>query len=137
MTRKDTFSDDKHCFACGAENPIGLKLKFDYHGSKVITEFTPHKIHQGFKNVVHGGIIATLLDEAMAHLCVANGFFGVTAKIEVKFKKPARVGEPLKVKADLLELKGRTLKAGAEVINQKGEVLASGSSIFIGAFKSG
>ena len=57
--------DDHYCFVCGEENPSGLHLKFSANKGKIQTEFIPRKIHQGYKNIVHGGIISTLLDEAM------------------------------------------------------------------------
>ena len=57
------------CFACGSKNPIGLKLKFSLDDNNVMrTQFTPQKVHQGYKNVVHGGIIALILDEVMVNL---------------------------------------------------------------------
>ena len=72
------------CFACGEDNPIGLRLKPVYDGEKVTAEFTPTEHHQGWLNITHGGILYTLLDEVAAYTILCHGIeFGVTAKSEV------------------------------------------------------
>ena len=70
---------DIGCMACGAANPIGLGLVFAEEGDAVRAEFTPLAWHQGYDGLVHGGIIAMLLDEAMAQALLARGMAGVTA----------------------------------------------------------
>ena len=62
---KNKLEDDKHCFVCGEKNPNGLNLTFSFREGKVVTEFILHKTYQGYKDIVHGGIISTLLDESM------------------------------------------------------------------------
>ncbi|MFH1453873.1 MAG: PaaI family thioesterase [Armatimonadota bacterium] len=125
------FTDDRYCFACGPDNPAGLKLKFNHDKDSLTCSFTPLKIHQGFKDVVHGGIISTLLDEAMAYLCIGKGYYGVTGKLEVKFKKPALVGDNLKAYAAITEEKGKLVFGKARIENSKGEIVAEGTSTFI------
>src|SRR5437773_12543515 len=71
------------CFVCGQDNPIGLKLKFSRVGEGVWAEFTPSDLHAGYEGLVHGGILAALIDDAMANVWAANGREAVTAKIEV------------------------------------------------------
>ena len=61
-----TVRSDHACFDCGDDNPIGLHLRFAPDGDGVITSFIPGPEHQGFHDVVHGGIISSVLDEAMA-----------------------------------------------------------------------
>ena len=78
--------DDNHCFACGKKNPCGLKLSFNYSGGRLTSEFTPSKIHQGYKDITHGGIITTILDEAMIQAAIAEGLNPITAEINVRFK---------------------------------------------------
>jgi uncharacterized protein (TIGR00369 family) len=123
--------DDNYCFACGINNPSGLKLKFSYENEQVSCRFTPLKIHQGYKDIVHGGIISTLLDEVMAHLCLYKDFCGVTAKLEIKFKKPAYINQTLTVTGKIDELKGKLLIAQAVITNIENEVIAEGKSAFI------
>ena len=62
------------CFGCGDNNPIGLRLRFAYAGNGVEASFTPSAEHQGFHDVVHGGIISTVLDEAMAWATAYAGY---------------------------------------------------------------
>ena len=57
----------KNCYGCGIENPIGLKLLFREEEGKAKAEFVPEKYHQGWPEVVHGGLICALLDEAMGY----------------------------------------------------------------------
>ena len=63
------WEDDHMCFACGSENPAGLHLTFSAHGEKGLrSEFTPQKIYQGYRDIVHGGFIGLLLDEIMVNV---------------------------------------------------------------------
>ncbi len=124
---------DQYCFACGTENPIGLKLKFENTGGGVVANFTPGKEHQGFINVVHGGILSTLMDEAMAHAVLAREIKAVTARMSLSFKKPTRIGEPLTVNGRIIEKKGRIIKTAASIIqNSIITAEASGDFIYIG-----
>ncbi len=91
------------CFACGKNNSFGLKLKFSLHKDHTLTaEFLPGKEHQGFKNLVHGGIMSLILDEAMANLNWKMGIPTLTAHLEVRFKAPAKIGEKLFCRASVI-----------------------------------
>lgn len=125
------FTNDNYCFACGENNPWGLHLKFNHNDDAVDSEFILKKEHQGFKDVAHGGIVSTVLDEAMAYLCIGKGYYGVTGKIEVRFKKPVPIGEKLKVKAEITEEKSKLVMAKSRLENSKGETLAEATSVFI------
>ncbi len=93
---KLSLEDDQMCFACGQNNQLGLKLKFTLRKDNTLaTEFIPRKEHQGFKDVVHGGIIALILDETMANLNWKLGKSTLTGQMEVRFKTPAKIGEKL------------------------------------------
>ena len=89
--------DDNYCFACGEDNPIGLKLKFTLNENKdkIRTEFVPGREFQGYPDITHGGIISTVLDECMARLTIDTGIDAVTAKMTTKFRKSAKTGERL------------------------------------------
>jgi len=126
---------DRYCFACGTDNPIGLKLEFENTSGGVEANFTPGKEHQGFINLVHGGILSTLMDEAMAHAVLSLQLKAVTARMEVSFKKPTRVGEPLTVKGRIIEKKGRIIKTAANIL-QNGIVTAEATADFILISKS-
>src|SRR6476661_8650552 len=81
------------CFVCGESNSIGLNLRFETDGHIVQTHFRPRAEHVGFKQVVHGGIIATLLDEIMVWACaVQTKRFAFCAELNVRFLKPLQPG---------------------------------------------
>ena len=79
------------CFVCGESNPIGLRLRFETDGRMVQTRFVPRPEHIGFKQTVHGGLIATLLDEAMVWACaVQTKRFAFCADLNVRFLNPVK-----------------------------------------------
>jgi len=90
---------DHGCFGCGDDNPIGLHLRFAADGDTVRASFIPSSDHQGFGNIVHGGIIATILDEAMAWATAHAGFWAMTGEMRVRFRRPLNIGEPSVVTA--------------------------------------
>lgn len=92
-------SPENHCFACGPGNPIGLHLRFEHLDGKVRATFTPQDVHEGFQNVIHGGILAALVDEAMAYVLFFLGVQAVTARLQVRYREVVRTGERLVVEA--------------------------------------
>lgn len=121
------------CFACGKDNPIGLQLRFKYGETSNIVQasFTPLEVHQGYPGIMHGGLVTTLLDEAMAKVINFRGITAVTATLEVKFRNPVPLGVPLKVVGKLIDEKARRCAIQAWVENEEGTVLAEATSIFI------
>ncbi len=119
------------CFACGEDNPIGLRLKPVYDGEKVTAEFTPTEHHQGWLNITHGGILYTLLDEVTAYTILCHGIeFGVTAKSEVRFKHVAPIGQPLQVSAWATKVTRRLVETRGVIALKDGTVVAEGESLF-------
>jgi len=126
------FLDDGMCFACGKDNRDGLQLKFiRLDDGRIRTEFTPPKKFQGFKDILHGGIMATLLDETMIHLVFGRGEKVVTARLEMKLRKPAKIGEKITITAELLSDSGRRIELAAEAKDPSGELLAEGKSTMV------
>jgi uncharacterized protein (TIGR00369 family) len=127
------FGTDGKCFVCGAKNPDGLKLSFEIDKEKqtLRTTFVASPTFQGWDGIVHGGIISTLLDEAMAKLVHELGFQSVTASLEVRFKKPAPILEPLHVYGTITEVGKRLIRAKAHVAREDGTILATGISTFL------
>jgi uncharacterized protein (TIGR00369 family) len=117
-------ADDGYCFVCGPKNPIGLKLKFHFNGKSIKTQFTPKKEHQGYLNIVHGGIISTLLDEAMVKLVLAMNIPAVTASIEVRLRRALNVGETINVEAEILKNTKKTLETYAKATTKNNIVIA-------------
>ncbi len=116
-----------HCFVCGSENPSGLKLKFKHHGAGVEAEFIPSAWHVGYEDVVHGGILAALMDDAMANIWFVRGEEALTAKLEIRFRLAAKPGERLVVRAEPTGKRGALVTARAEVRRADGEVVAEGT----------
>ena len=117
--------DFPKCFGCGKENPIGLRLSFQWDGEKATTEFSPGEFHQGWPGFAHGGIIFSLLDEAMAHVTLFQGVgYCVTAKSEARFKHPIPLGEPLIVAATMTKRTGRLIEAKATITLRDGTLAA-------------
>jgi len=129
--------DDGYCFACGKNNPQGLRLTFTPCAEGVETTFTPAREHQGWTGVVHGGIISTLLDEVMANRAIQEGRWAVTARFQVRYLAPARVGDTLRVVGKLDEAKGRMLQLSARLEGSDGTLLAEGKSTFVVPESSG
>lgn len=115
--------DDKYCFACGRENPSGLKLSFTYADRKITAEFTPSKNHQGYKNITHGGIITTILDEAMIQAAIAEGVTPVTAEITIRFKKPLMADETVFVEAEIQKRGAKLIEGSARLYRKADAVL--------------
>jgi uncharacterized protein (TIGR00369 family) len=113
------------CFACGAANPIGLKLKFEFEDDRYVARFIPASHFQGYDGITHGGIVSTLLDEAMAKLVWAKGINAVTGELCVRFRKPAPTGEELAVSGWIVSEAHRIIDCRAELRNLRGELLAN------------
>jgi len=86
------------CFACGPENPVGLRINFEFDGEICTADFTPGEHHVGFSDTVHGGIIYTALDDVTANVLYRQGRKAHTARCEVRYRQAARVGDPLKLR---------------------------------------
>jgi uncharacterized protein (TIGR00369 family) len=123
-----TLEDDHFCFVCGEKNPSGLHIQFLLHDGKAQAEFIPQKIHQGYKDIVHGGIISTLLDEAMVKVALLQGFPAVTAEITVRFKNPLMAGEKAVVEANILRMNKRIIETSAVMKKEDNTVIAQSSA---------
>ena len=110
------FTDDGYCFVCGPKNPIGLKLDFTFNGKTISTEFTPQKEHQGYMNIVHGGIISTLLDEVMVKLAIEMDLPAVTAHMDIRLRKAVNVGEKIIFIAEMVRNTRKTIEIYAKAV---------------------
>ncbi len=113
-----TLEDDRMCFCCGSENPIGLKLAFEMTPEgRMRTVWTPRREHQGFKDLVHGGLVATVLDEVMIRLIYDMGIKAVTAGMETKLLRPLRAGHAYRFEGWLARDRGRAVMTEAEALD--------------------
>ena len=121
----------KVCFACGRENPIGLRLKPVHDGEKVTAEFTPGEFHQGWNDAVHGGILYTLLDEVSAYAMLCRGIeLGVTASSQIRFRQAAPINEPIQASAWVTRLTRRLVETKGELTLRDSTVIADGDFLF-------
>ncbi len=124
---------DEGCFGCGAENPIGLGLD-DFaptDDGKVVATFRPRPDHRGFDGVLHGGIVATALDETLAWTAMLHeGVPVLTAKLELKYRRPAPMDEVLSLEGTLLERRGSRLVMSARMTSSEG-VVAEAHGLFL------
>ena len=130
--------DDNMCFACGEENPISLSLKFEeISENKVKAEFTPGEYHQGYDGIIHGGLTATLLDEAMAHVIGFKGIKAFTAELNIRFRKEIKIGEKLEIVGKYKSSKKSSIAnvhyAEAEIFDEDGSLRAKAEAKFIEA----
>ena len=124
--------DDHRCYGCGKDNPKGLKLQFkrDPNGH-LLSETVFSKEHQGYKDIVHGGMIATVLDEVMGNLTWLNGIACMTTQLTVRYKKAIRVGERVFLEGKIDSEEGRVIRASATAKNAQGETFSSASASYL------
>jgi acyl-coenzyme A thioesterase PaaI-like protein len=116
------------CFGCGRNNPVGLKLHFKKDGDDVKAEFTPQKEFQGWPGLLHGGILACLLDEAMSHAAYTTGNTCLTASITIRQRQPIKVEEPLVVTARVTRHSRKLIETTGQVCLRDGTVVAESSA---------
>ena len=117
--------DDDHCFVCGKENLQGLRIEWTTEALTTHGEFYASKTHQGWQGMVHGGILAAILDESMTRLAWETYGGAVTAEMTVRYISPARIGEKLLIKGEVDNMKGRLIPTRAEIRNTQGHIVAS------------
>jgi uncharacterized protein (TIGR00369 family) len=122
-----------YCFACGKNNPEGMRMKFSYDEERdcFVCRFRLTKRYTGPPGHCHGGIIATILDEAMGKVNKLRHVVALTKQITVEYVKPVPLNKPLRVESREKRVSGRRHINVAEILNQKGEVLARSHGTFI------
>jgi acyl-coenzyme A thioesterase PaaI-like protein len=124
----NTDLNEGFCFGCGENNPIGMKLHFTRDGETISATFTPDKLHQGWPGLLHGGIICTLLDEAMSNVAYATGATTMTASLEVRLRQPVKVTAPLVVSAWITRHRKKIIETAGKVCLQDGTVVAESTA---------
>lgn len=120
------------CFVCGHENEAGLRLRFFRDGATVRCRCTLDDHYRGFLDRTHGGILATLVDETMGWATVvAANRFTYTVELNVRFRLPVAVGEPLDIAAWVNRHTRRLSYAEAEIRNSTGDILVSAQGKFM------
>ncbi len=125
--------DDGNCFACGPSNPIGMHVHFerDAGADEVVARIVLAPEYQGWRGIAHGGIVMALLDEAMAHAAGYAGHRGVTANVNVRFRKPVPLEKPIEVRGRVTWQRRNVLGVDANVLDGTGKVLAHAEGSFV------
>jgi acyl-coenzyme A thioesterase PaaI-like protein len=123
----------KSCFVCGLNNPIGLKLDLETDGAVVRARFLPRPEHVGFRETVHGGLISTVLDEAMVWaIGVQTKRFAYCAELRVRFLLPVRPNAEFVAVGELVaNRRGKLFETRAELRNLRDEVYASATGKYL------
>jgi uncharacterized protein (TIGR00369 family) len=122
------------CFACGELNARGIRMALHMEPDRAWSDLTLDATFQGWEGVAHGGILATLLDEAMAWATASRETFGFTARMTIEYRRPVPVGVPIRVEGRIVEVKRRLTRTEASVIDPAtGEVLAHAEGVYIAA----
>tara|TARA_Y100000031_G_C7988596_1_gene278064 strand:+ start:155 stop:613 length:459 start_codon:yes stop_codon:yes gene_type:complete len=124
----DTNRGYSQCFGCGQDNPIGLKLNFQWDGKTARAEFTPTEYYQGWFGLVHGGIIIYLLDETMSWAVLFEDMHYVTAKMQVNLRSPASINEPLVITSSISRKTRKVAETKAAVALRDGTLIAEGTA---------
>jgi uncharacterized protein (TIGR00369 family) len=119
------------CFGCGDLNPQGLKLAFRLEDGVAVAEFDPEPQHQGYPGLMHGGLVATILDEAMGWAIYGRGIWAMTARMQVRFRRSVPLDRRLRVSASVTNQRQRLLQARAELRDERGTLFAEGEGAFL------
>jgi acyl-coenzyme A thioesterase PaaI-like protein len=119
------------CFVCGADNPHGLRLRFRVENGEICADFHPDMRHEGYRGIIHGGVIASALDETMFWAAAyPNRRFHVSVQLEVRYEKKVEVGRGYLLVARVAESQRRMCSTSAELRSLDGEVCASAKGRF-------
>ncbi len=126
--------NSRHCFACGLENQIGLKLKFyeTAPGEVTVNHVVPDE-YQGYPGVVHGGVVAAMLDEVAGRTQMGGDppRFMFTARLDIRYRHNVPTGQPLRMVGRAGKVKRRTATASAELFGPDGSLLAEAEALLV------
>lgn len=121
----------KHCVVCSSSNPRGLRLAFHLNGDGMVTatfEFTD--VHEGYREVLHGGVVASVLDGAMTNCLFAHGYRALTAELHLRYHHPVALNQLAEVRAWIVQSRPRLHRVAARII-QGDRLKASASGKFL------
>lgn len=129
---KKELSDDRYCFACGPLNPIGLRMEVSYRNNKAFSRLSIKREFQGWQNIIHGGVLATVLDEIMAHAVIHYVGHCVTTSLQITYRTPLHADQDIEVVGYVAEEKRRVAIARGEItIPESKQIIATGESKFL------
>ena len=123
MTINESIEAAPMCFACGPDNPIGLKIRFDMKDGRCTGQFTANENHVGFENTVHGGIIYSALDDVVANVLYLQDIKAHTARCVIRYRKALEVGETINLSGWIDTKRRRLVVLKGEARTAEGDVL--------------
>jgi len=117
------------CFACGQNNPIGLKLRFRFENEDYVADFEVKPEYQGWAGIVHGGLLATALDEVMARLLWEKGINAITGRLTVRYHQPLSIGDHVQVRGRITRHRLRVVETTAEAVRPDGGLAAEAIAV--------
>ena len=128
------FAIAHHCFACGTLNTTGMGLELHVERGRSWVELTLEDRFQGWDGIAHGGILCTILDEVMAWALVGEDNWGLTARLNVNFKKTVEVGQPLRAEGWITRSRRRIVDTAGHVVDPRtGAMLATATGVYLAA----
>lgn len=121
------------CFACGTENPIGLNMRFFREDNRICSQIILDRNYEGWENIVHGGIVSTMLDEIMSWaIMYFKKVFIMTRTMEIKYVRPVLINVPLKVCGEMLDDSSPPkIHARGEIRDEEGRLLVRSKGEFV------
>lgn len=129
-------SSSKNCFVCGIENPVGLHIEFyesETDPIQVTAQYTVPGKYQSYPGIVHGGIVATMLDEVTSRTVFRGDPLRivVTARLSVKYRKPVPVETPLRLNGQIVEDRGKIITVKGQITDEPGTILAEAEATLV------
>ena len=109
------------CFVCGQDNPAGMRVVFHHQrNGEMAAAWTPGSTWEGFSGIVHGGVVSTVLDEAMSKAVAAAGAEALTAELRIRYRRPVRSGTPFRIQGWVVRRTKRLIETEATITDQDG-----------------
>jgi acyl-coenzyme A thioesterase PaaI-like protein len=120
------------CFVCGPSHPLGLRIRYAPRADgSMAAHWTPDRNWEGFPGIVHGGIVSTILDEAMSKAVAASGHKALTAELKVRFRRPVPLDREVAIRGWILDRRKRRIRTEAIVTGADGEELGHAWGVFL------
>ncbi len=123
--------DSNTCFVCGKQNTVGLQLDFHEVDGRVETTYTPNAQHQGWPGYVHGGILYAVLDETLGRVGFTINAWTMSGRVEIRYREPAPLGQPLRVVGTLVRDRGRALEVQGFAQLPDGRIVAEATGLYM------
>jgi acyl-coenzyme A thioesterase PaaI-like protein len=120
------------CFVCGQDNPVGLRIEFEREaGGAMASSWVPRAEYEGFRGIVHGGVVSTVLDEAMSKAVAAAGIEALTAELRVRLRRPVHPEQSYEVRGWVVSIGKRLIATEAAITSIDGEESAHAWASFL------